>query len=293
MVFIFIKTPWTPAGDEWRNTLKLPDGVLTERIQSNDIERSFWSARQQSGTIALDFYRLPVCDALKTLISCHKISSVMELGPGWGNYTLFLAEQGVQLTCVDISPDNLDYLSGNLVGHLKTTANMICAPWESAEIKPQNYDMVFAYNCFYRMKDIEHNLMKLNLAAKKLCVIGMNRPPELPWLPALESELGLKARYTRMGCEQFQKVLSQLGIDAKLVNIKNVREYRYSSMKEILNRARQHIRSDFDPDALEKLLARYHRTTSDGDLVCEYHFLSQLLVWKPKTFKRYQGLTKL
>lgn len=283
MVFIFVKISRTPAGDAWRESLKLPDGVLTERVKSDDIERGFWRSRRQNSMIALDGYRLPVCDMLKQLIDCYKIDSVMELGPGWGNYTFFLAGQGIDLTCVDISPDNLDYLASELVKLPGITADMICAPWESAEIKPQAYDMAFAYNCFYRMQDIEYGLMKLNLTAKKLCVIGMNRPPELPWLPALKNELGLKVRYTRMGCEQFHKVLSQLGIEAKLVNIQNVREYRYSSMKEIIERARQHICSDFDKDALEKLLSCYHRTTPAGDLVCTYRFLSQLLVWEPKT----------
>lgn len=205
----------------------------------------------------------------------------MELGPGWGNYTFFLAEQGVRLACVDISPDNLDYLARELKTRMGVSAKMVCVPWENAQIEPNGYDMVFAYNCFYRMYNIEQCLLKLNLAAKKLCVMGMNRPPELPWLPAIE-ELGLKVRYTRMGCEQFQKVLTQLGINAKLIDLENKREYRYGSIDALMARARQHIHSDFNEDALKKLLTSYHQVLPDGSLVCEYHFLSQLLVWEPK-----------
>lgn len=280
--FFILAVIHTQAGDEWRNALKLPNGELTERVQSDDVERNFWRMRQQNSTAALDAYRLPVCSALRALITSYKIRSVMELGPGWGNYTFFLAEQGIRLTCVDISPDNLDYLARELKTRMGVSAKMICAPWENAQIEPNGNDMVFAYNCFYRMRDIEKCLLKLNLAATKLCVMGMNRPPELPWLPAMENDLGLKIRYTRMGCEQFQKVLSQLGINAELINIENKREYHYDSIGALMARAQQHIRSDFNEDALKKLLAGYHHAMPDGSLVCEYHFLSQLLVWEPK-----------
>ncbi|WP_180270758.1 class I SAM-dependent methyltransferase [Sporanaerobium hydrogeniformans] len=274
----------TETGNAWRAKLKLPDGKLTLRAQSEEVEKEFWRLRQKTGQLALDSYREPICKELLQLLQTYKIHSALEMGPGWGNYTFFLAKHCKQLTCVDISQDNLDYLNkeakekGLLVPHL------LCSPWEEVDISVPTYDLVFGYNCFYRMTHIEENLLKMHQAASRLCVIGMNSPPELPWLPALEKELHLPVRYTRVGCKELQKILSELGIQARRIEIPNQRNYVYSSIDELVANAERMICGTYDRESLETVLLQYHEPLADGALICRYVFTSELLVWE--TFKK-------
>ena len=154
----------------------------------------------------------------------------------------------------------------------------ILSEWESAE--PPVCDLAFAYNCFYRMKHIEDNLLKLDRSARKLCVIGMNRSPEQPYLPILEHELGLAVRYTRMDYHQIWDILGELGITAQMIEIPNVRDYHYDSFEAVFDRAVQYIEGPYDPQAVREVLLRYH-TALDGGYTCRYLFVSGLLYWQP------------
>lgn len=51
------------------------------------------------------------------------------------------------------------------------------------------------------MREPEWFLKKIDDSAEKLRIIGMNCPPELPWLPALK-DAGLPVAYTGQGCVQ-------------------------------------------------------------------------------------------
>ena len=112
---------------------------------------------------------------------------------------------------------------------------------------------------------------------------------ELPWLPALE-EAGLAIHYTRQGCRELLNVLTSLGLKGKLVTVPNHRSFRYSDREALLDRAGQFLLEPCPREKLWKILEPFHRQEADGSLVCEYAFLSQLLVWAPVNFEEETNL---
>lgn len=263
----------TPAGDQWRNRMVRPDGSLSARL-NDDVERSFWKSR--AGSSAFDDYAKTVYTQVSLLTKGKQIRSVLEIGPGWGNYTFSLCRDFETVTCVDISPDNLLWLTGQ-AAQMGYQPETICAPWEEAPALKR--DLVFAYNCFYRMQEPEWFLQKIDCSAEKLCIIGMNCPPELPWLPKLK-DAGLPVAYTSQGCAEMQPVLEALGISAKRMDIPNFRLYRYENTRALLQRAQSFLLTPQDPELLLRLILPDHELQPDGSLVCRYSFLSQLLYWE-------------
>ena len=266
----------TSAGDRWRKNLHRPDGTLAERVCSIQEERAFWRDRMKSGAPQRDSYADAVWEKLYEIAASFSISSVLEIGPGWGNYTFPLCRSFAQTACVDISPDNLRFLKER-TRQEGLSLMTFCSAWETAETG--KWDLVFGYNCLYRLMEPELFLQKMNDTAQKLCMIGMNRPPELPWLPALE-ELGVKLHYTRQGCEALADVLSALKIRGELVSVPNYRVYRYPDREAVLRRAEQFLLSPWPRERLWEVLAPYHRWENQ-QWICEYPFESQLLVWRP------------
>ncbi len=266
----------TAAGDRWRNQLHGPDGKLSPRVENPDVERQFWHDRIKTG-IPLDAYAQPVFAALMNQVEFRPISSVLEIGPGWGNYTFPLSKKFSRVTAVDMSPDNLEYL----LTHTQAEGHSICpicSPWEQAD--PELHDLVFGYNCLYRLQYPEVFIQKMNEAARVLCVLGMNCPPELPWLPVLEKS-GFSVHYTRQGCSELLQIMEEMGIPARLVDIPNRRQYRYANEEALLQRAQGFLLESCPCEALLPVLLPFHKKEPDGSLICDYQFHSQLLVWEP------------
>ena len=240
----------TDAGNLWRKGLARPDGTLAARVTDAEIERDFWKTRAESGLPGRDNYARQVWQALSALCDGQGIHTVLEIGPGWGNYTFPLLERFDSVTAVDISPDNLLLLSRRAT-EMGRRLNTVCAAWEEADVAP--HDLVFAYNCFYRLTEPELFFEKLDAAARKLCVIGMNRPPELPWLKDMV-DAGLPVHYTRQGCEEMQEILTSIGIAARRLDIPNTRHYVYPDQTALLRRARSFLLKPATDEALLPLL---------------------------------------
>lgn len=267
----------TEAGDRWRARLTNPDGTLPVRASDPEAERRFWRECLLNGLPKRDAYAEHVWDALNDVCKGYGIRSVLEIGPGWGNYTFPLLERFEEVTAVDISQDNLNALMRRAEAAGRCL-HIVCSPWEDAQAEP--HDLVFAYNCFYRLTEPELFFRKMNETARKLCVCGMNRPPELPWLEDME-RAGLPMRYTRQGCEAMLEVLSSIGINARLENIPNERTYAYPDEQALLRRARSFLLEPVPDETLLPLLMPYHLRQPDGSLVNLYRFASQLLTWEP------------
>lgn len=266
----------TSAGDRWRKNLCRRDGSLSNRVCSIQEEQFFWHERMKAGLPKRDSYADAVWKEVCRITEQISVSSVLEIGPGWGNYTFSLCRSFGQAACVDISPDNLKFLKEK-AGKEGLSLSTYCSEWESVQVGL--WDLVFGYNCLYRVREPELFLQKMNDSARKLCVIGMNRPPEFPWIYDLE-KAGLELHYTRQGCKELSDVLFSLGIQGKVITIPNYREYRYSDREMILSRAEQFLLKPCPRERLWELLAPYHKRVGEK-WICEYPFESQLLVWAP------------
>ena len=100
------------------------------------------------------------------LIRDMRPESILEIGPGWGNYTMDLASICEEMSCLDLSPDVLDYIKLWAKKLNKPEIRTILSKWEDYE-EDRTYDIIFAYNCFYRMLHLRECLEKMNRIARE------------------------------------------------------------------------------------------------------------------------------
>lgn len=105
--------------------------------------------------------------------SRRRTASILEIGPGWGNYTMELAKICGRMTCVDISPEVLSYIDHAAREQEIRHVTGGCSKWETFS-SGERYDVVLGYNCFYRMRSLEECFRKMNDTAEKMCIAGMN-----------------------------------------------------------------------------------------------------------------------
>lgn len=258
--------------------MRQPYGEYSERVRNDEAEKVFWKNYLVSKpTYAPDLYSLKIAETVCSLFKDADIESLLELGPGWGNYTLSLASICRELVCVDSSKAVLEYIRKIAAEHKVTNITTLWEKWE--DCSPPQCDGVFAYNCFYRMTEIECCLTKIHESGKKLCVIGMNSSPEQPFFHDFEQKLGLSVRYTRVDSQDLKRVLKSLGISPSVeINLPNEREYAYDTFDELLEHALAKVIGSYDEQGLREILHR-HYTYKEGKYRCIHKFSSELICW--------------
>lgn len=174
----------------WQEGMKDWHGQMPERMVDDQLEEQFWAQsikRKKNGTdrslCCKDFSR----NKKKNI---QPEDSVLEIGPGWGNYTFPLAENVRQLTCVDSSDSILSYLQNCMQD--QQHVSYIHAKWESlAENEVAAHDIVIGVNCFYRMYEIKSALYQMNRLAKKRAIIGMTTGPIQPHYEILYKSMAM------------------------------------------------------------------------------------------------------
>ena len=265
-------------GDIWRSLQKESDGTISQRTADDDAERRFWKQYMRNcGDGGKDEYSIRILEEIKRILGDRYFSTITEIGPGWGNYTFDLAEMCDRLTCVDISSDVLDFVSkrGKELGlNIKT----VCSKWEDYKVKQS--DLVFGFNCFYRMQDIGSCLKKIDAAGSEIHMIGMTSGPEQPYYCDFEKKLGVKVKYDRLDYILLVNVLYQLGIDCNVRLIPLQRDYIFRSSKELVRSETRRILSDgYDTDAVLRILRKYYKRQEDGSYAYTHRFNAALIYW--------------
>ncbi|MDC7951243.1 class I SAM-dependent methyltransferase [Methanomassiliicoccaceae archaeon COG_1] len=265
-------------GSIWRTMQKNTDGTENARNLNDDAERDFWRGfmRGQS-MLGADDYSRQVMSEVCSILGERRYGSILEIGPGWGNYTFDLAEHCDALTCVDISPDVLKYIrtEGKAQGLSISTVNR---KWEDYD--GEQSDVVFGFNCFYRMKDIESCLSKINAKGRLLRIIGMTSGPEQEFLIDFEEELGLPVRYNRLDYIVLLNILYQLGIDCNVRIVDLKKEYVFPSTDAAARKFAGRIMTpNYDIECLKKIMRRYLRKGEDGMLHYTHRFKGAVIYW--------------
>lgn len=216
----------------------------------------------------------------------------MEIGPGWGNYTFDLAELSREMTCLDLSSDNLDYIK--TVADLKNIKNIKYINKKVEEANIESYDLIFGYNCFYRMYDLDKVLEEIDRKSKKIAMIGMATGVEPKYNNLFEEKLNLPMDWRENDYIYLTMILYSKGVDINQIVIKNKRKYTFDSIESILKH--ESVRIDYKTLPLdlfsknktkeeEKLysevkdiLLQYYKYEA-GKYVYEYEFNSMLLYW--------------
>ena len=275
---MYYGTIFPSSGDIWRNLQKDWNGNDVERVIDDNLERNFWKefirGKVGEGT---DQYSDDIMAVVERIIGDNYYDSILEVGPGWGNYTFNMTKHCKQLTCVDISSDILKYIEheGYNRGIKIKTVN---SKWE--DYNGKSADVIFAYNCFYRMVDIENCLRKINEKGRSLHIIGMTSGPEQEYFHDFEKELGLKIRYNRLDYIILVNVLYQLGIDCNVVIVPLQKNFVYNSISSAVKKASRRILSEeWSEDDLTRIMKRYMKKGDDGMYHYIHNFKAAIIYW--------------
>lgn len=269
--------------EQWLEGMKDWNGNMPERMTDDELEEAFWQAyverRTASSSIELDEYALPIRNALLGLLQPN--DTVLEIGPGWGNYTFAAAHAAKRLDCVDSSRSVLDYLHREAGHQGLSNIGFVHAKWEEHRTDKM-YDVVFGINCFYRMADIDQALIRMNDCAERLAVIGLTSGPEKPHYAEIRDRLGCRIKFQRRDYIHLMTILYELGIDADCRILELERTYWYDTEEKMLNANLGAIMDeDYDRPAAEAIVRRYV-TRHDGKLAYHHRFKAALLTWKPE-----------
>lgn len=272
----------------WQEAIREESGRYAERTENDRAEQEFWAAYlEKKQSFRQDEYAVKIARVVKSILRKVKPDSILEIGPGWGNYTFDLAGICSRLTCVDISRDVLDYIL-RIAGQKKiTNIQTVHSKWEDYDAG-EKADVVFGYNCFYRMKDLRECLRKINHMAGKLCVIGMTSGPEQPYLKDFEKELGLSVRYHRFDYIYFTNLLYQMGIDVNCSMIPLVREYAYETLEKAMEKETDRIKDPcYDGREVKRILERYYKY-ENGKYRFHHQFNAAILFWDKQRQIQYK-----
>lgn len=275
----------------WAEALKRYDGTYSERLQSDGTEKEFWKKfmagkngyRQDENAAIL-------MGEIKKILKDYSLTSVLEIGPGWGNYTMDLARLCSRLACVDISEDVLTFVR-EAAGEQGLKITTIGGKWENVSL-PGKYDLVFGYNCFYRMIDLQGAFAKMNQYADKLCMMGMGMGVCPPYCLELEKLVDAKPVYEKKDYIYFINILYAMGIDPNVKIVPLSRKKRCRTLKEA---AKQEVKDLFGSldgaenrlDEIQEILSKYWKETESGEWEYDYHFRGALVYWNPvKEFER-------
>lgn len=266
----------------WAEALAFEDGSYSPRMVDDQVERDFWKrfmARKMG--YAPDASSRLVLNKLLPLLQEYHVGSALELGPGWGNYTLDIAKTCNELTCVDISPDVLVFISRIASEQGITNIQTVASKWEDFESE-HRYDLVFGYNCFYRLLDLASALRKMNDLSVRLCVMGMNMGLAPAWFHAMEDELGLPINWQRKDYIYFINILYEMGIDPNVSIIPFSKELVYPDIQALLKGETSRIAADtYDQNAVLSILLRYFDEHEDGSFHVVTKFRGALVYWEP------------
>lgn len=270
----------------WNEGMKDWNGNLPERMIDDDKEEAFWQTYIPQKSNALDDYASSIRAELLRFLEPG--DHVLEIGPGWGNYTFAAAEKASMLTCVDSSSSVLDYLQEETRRRGFHHTQFIRAKWE--EYEPQDrYDVVFGINCYYRMQDIDRALLNMNNAAKRLAIVGLTSGPEKPHLLEIHRQLGYKVKFQRRDYIYLTNMLYELGIDVNCKIMELERVYRYNSEEQLIkSNLAAVLDAGYDRKAAEAILHQFVKE-KDGSYFYPHRFKAALLYWQPE---RIEGLLR-
>ncbi|HBZ83161.1 MULTISPECIES: class I SAM-dependent methyltransferase [Brevibacillus] len=266
--------------EAWMEGMKNWEGKLPERMTDDQLEESFWDQFLQRKTAEAepDDYVREIGRELLSFI--QEDDEVLEIGPGWGNYTFAAASKARSLTCVDSSASVLGYLEQGARAKGLSNMSFVHAKWE--EYEPPVHDVVFGVNCYYRMQAIDQAMVNMNNSARRLAVIGMTSGPEKPHYWDIHQQLGYKIRFSRRDYIHLTNLLYELGIDVNCNILPLQKTYVYESEEQFVSQNLSAIMEpSYDREKAEAILRQY-LVWVDGKPAYVHQFKAALLYWKPE-----------
>jgi hypothetical protein len=265
----------------WQEGMKDWHGNMPERMLDDSLEEKYWTESIARKTIGqTDPYASIIFEQIKTHIA--PTDAVLEIGPGWGNYTFPLLKHAHQVTCVDSSESVLRYLQQCCEEKGHTNTEFIHEKWETySDVAP--HDVVLGVNCFYRMLEIKETLRNMNNGAKKLAIIGMTSGPIQPHYNILHEKFGYDIKFPRRDYIDLLNILYEMDIYANCQLIKLERMYRYDTYAQLVEaQSKKVLNTTFEREHVETALANFVEL-HDGQYCYRHDFHAALISWQPVT----------
>lgn len=251
------------------------------RMTDDQEERNFWRRFMARKTGYMpDPSSRPVAEVLRELMARYAVETALELGPGWGNYTIDLAKACRRLDCVDISRDVLDFILR--IGEEQGCRNITVhhGKWEDFPAE-RRYDMAFGYNCFYRQADLRACFERMDRCAGKLCVAGMNSGLAPQWVHELDAA-GYPVAWEWKDYIYFVGVLYQMGIHPNVIVLPFTKTFVYPDEQALVEGECARLKMEpRRPDEILDILLRSFQQGEDGSFRAEAAYHSALVFWKP------------
>lgn len=264
----------------WQEGMKDWHGHMPKRMVDDQLEEQFWTqsiARKKVGQT--DPYAARIFTVIREKLEPQQ--SVLEIGPGWGNYTFPLAAYASKLTCVDSSASVLAYLESCFSE--QEHVSYVHAKWEElGEDTVAAHDVVIGVNCFYRMYYIKDALRHMNRLAKKRAIIGMTTGPIQPHYEVLYEKYGYDIKFPRRDYIEFLNLLYEMNIYAECEIVPLERTYEYESYEQLITAQSKKILSpNFKREHVEQALAPFIEEVN-GRYFYRHDFHAALVSWEPK-----------
>ncbi|WP_051986427.1 class I SAM-dependent methyltransferase [Clostridium amazonitimonense] len=261
----------------WLEGMKDGEGQLSERMKKDEEEEKFWRDffnKNRKGALG-DKEIAPLRERLVGLL--NKDYNVLEIGPGWGNYSYAIAEKVKKLTCIDISKAVINFVGTE--GEKRNIFNMefIHSKFEDFHAK-DSYDVVLGVNCFYRMKDMKSVIQKMTSYGKKLRIIGMTSGPDRQHYLELHEKFGYEIDSPRRDYIHIYNILYEMGLfpNVEVVDLK--RDFVYESHEELIKDNVKKILGKYDLKEVEKSILKRVKI-NDGKYVYAHEFKGILIYW--------------
>ncbi|WP_088102333.1 class I SAM-dependent methyltransferase [Halalkalibacter urbisdiaboli] len=265
----------------WQEGMKDAHGRIPSRMLNDNEEEEFWKRHltKKSFEQPVDDYAHQLANHLMSYIK--STDSVLEIGPGWGNYTFALANKAKSITCVEPSESCIRFLQ-TISEQNDQSLSFIQSKWEDYD-NEEKVDVVVGINCFYRMFEIKKALKRMNETATRKAIIGMTTAPMRPHYVDLEREYGCRLNYPKRDYVHLFHLLYELGIYANCQMVPLVKTYTFSSREELIEKNKvKFVDNQIESQKVEKALLPYIKE-KDGLYHYTHRFYGALIDWTPTT----------
>lgn len=172
----------------WQDSFGWNGDNINPRKVDDELERNFWVklAPRYTKEYNLNNDTPLLAEALSKRIEAN--STILEIGPGSGNFTLLMAKYAKKVIGVDFSNAMLEQLSCRAKEKCINNIELVNAKWEDyTPIKKVDY--IVSVNSLYRIRDMKSALMKMYDNVNKGIILL--RSIQRPYFYELYKELNL------------------------------------------------------------------------------------------------------
>ncbi|WP_078553023.1 class I SAM-dependent methyltransferase [Bacillus alkalicellulosilyticus] len=264
----------------WQEGMRDWNGNMPERMVDDSLEEQFWQdvITRKAPNPTSDPHIQPLLQKLISYVQ-HE-DSVLEIGPGWGNYTFPLLEYVKDITAVDSSKHIIHFIQMIKEKNGYKDLHLLNKKWEEWS-SSQTYDVVFGINCFYRMYDIQRALKTIHTTANRLAIVGMTTGPMRPHYIELQQTYGVKLKSPRRDYIHLVNLLYELGIYANCEVVELEKTFVYTTYEELIKANSIKLRNEpQDTKLVEKVISQYC-TLHNGKYHYTHKFHGVLVTWTP------------